>query len=660
MRKLRIILKSKILFMILFFISLLNLYIYLNKPIESSLTKDKTTFLCIVTDIVKDKTILDCDETVESNSINNIEIGDILRINGILKEYESTNNFNLFNYKEYQNRKGIFYKLKINTYKKISESKKISLIIKKIINNRVLNLKCFSYLKTFILGDKSYIETKQIDAYKKVGIVHLFSISGMHLSLLFDLIDSIYLKNNKKKTIISISFVFLYYSLIKSISLFRCLMFKIIRNINSKLKLNYSKEKEIIISFILIILLKPMAILDTGFYYSFIISSGIILINKKCKRIDNKLLKTIIITLFAFIISIPLNIYQNYEINLLSFIFNLILIPYISLIVFPLSLITLLIPFLDNILLFFIYILEFITNLFCSISIILIFKKPSLIFVIIYYLVILISLYRIKYLYLFVIMLFSNYNYNLILKSTYIIFIDVGQGDSILYHSNNTNILIDTGGNNYSNISKNILIPLIKSYGIRSVDYLIITHGDNDHMGEAINLVNEFNVKNVIFNCGEYNELEQELIIKLEKKKIKYYSCINRLKNLLFLQTKIYDNENDNSNVIYTEINGYKLMFMGDAEIDKEKDIIDDYSIDDIDVLKAGHHGSKTSSSEDFIKEIDPKYSIISVGKNNRYGHPNKETLNNLKYSKIYRTDMNGSIILMIKNDELKIEPYVP
>lgn len=183
-------------------------------------------------------------------------------------------------------------------------------------------------------------------------------------------------------------------------------------------------------------------------------------------------------------------------------------------------------------------------------------------------------------------------------------------------------------------------------------------------MGEAVNLVNNFKVEKVIFNCGEFNELEKELIKVLDKKKIKYYSCIKELNKdkykLMFLNTKEYDNENDNSNVIYTELDGYKFMFMGDAGIEKEKDILEKYNLSNIDVLKVGHHGSKTSSGKDFIDGINPEYSIISVGKNNRYGHPNKEILNNLEGSKIYRTDQNGSIMFKIKKDKLQIETCSP
>ncbi len=183
-------------------------------------------------------------------------------------------------------------------------------------------------------------------------------------------------------------------------------------------------------------------------------------------------------------------------------------------------------------------------------------------------------------------------------------------------------------------------------------------------MGEAINLVNNFKIEKVIFNCGEFNELEQDLIKVFDKKKIPYYSCIKELnidnRKLYFLQTKEYDNENDNSNVIYIELDGYNFMFMGDSGIEKEKDILDKYNISDIDVLKVGHHGSKTSSSIEFINEINPKYSIISVGKNNRYGHPNKEVLESLKESKIYRTDEDGSIMFKIKNSKLKNETFSP
>ena len=99
---------------------------------------------------------------------------------------------------------------------------------------------------------------------------------------------------------------------------------------------------------------------------------------------------------------------------------------------------------------------------------------------------------------------------------------------------------------------------------------------------------------------------------------------------------------------------------MGDASVEVEKDLIERYNLQNIDVLKVGHHGSRTSSSKSFIDEIKPKYSVISVGKNNRYGHPNKEVLEILENSEIYRTDQDGSIMFRINNNKLKIQTCEP
>ena len=126
------------------------------------------------------------------------------------------------------------------------------------------------------------------------------------------------------------------------------------------------------------------------------------------------------------------------------------------------------------------------------------------------------------------------------------------------------------------------------------------------------------------------------------------------------MNNKDYGNENDNSSVIYTKLNNHKFLFMGDAGIKVEEDLIEKYNLQDIDVLKVGHHGSKTSSSKIFIDEIKSKYSIISVGKNNRYGHPNDSVLENLEDSQIYRTDQDGSIMFKIKNNKLQVETCSP
>ena len=129
---------------------------------------------------------------------------------------------------------------------------------------------------------------------------------------------------------------------------------------------------------------------------------------------------------------------------------------------------------------------------------------------------------------------------------------------------------------------------------------------------------------------------------------------------MYFLNTKIYDDENTSSNVIYLNYWGVQILLMGDASIATEQDILEKYNLKNIDILKVGHHGSKTSSDSSFIDSITPKYSVISVGRNNRYNHPNKEVLDNLDKSIIYRTDINGTIKFIINKNRLDIITYDP
>ena len=247
-----------------------------------------------------------------------------------------------------------------------------------------------------------------------------------------------------------------------------------------------------------------------------------------------------------------------------------------------------------------------------------------------------------------------------------ITYLSVGQGDSSLLVSKNLKevVLIDTGGTfSYEkkdiNYTVNNIVTYLNSLGIDRIDNLILTHGDYDHAGNTIDLLNKIKVKKVIFNIDDYNELETEIINELNKKKIKYIKAENNIKfansELQFLKTNKFNNENDNSNVIYFKYLNYSFLFMGDAGIEKEKSLLEKYQLKNITFLKVGHHGSDTSSGISFINTIKPKYSIISVGKNNRYGHPKESVLKNLAKSVIYRTDQDGSVKVSFDNQNYKI-----
>ena len=184
---------------------------------------------------------------------------------------------------------------------------------------------------------------------------------------------------------------------------------------------------------------------------------------------------------------------------------------------------------------------------------------------------------------------------------------------------------------------------------------MILSHGDEDHAGEVQNYLNNKRIKHLKINEGELSQFEELALKYINNDKYEPKGV-----EIDYLDTKIYDNENDNSLITYFVVDGYKFLSMGDASYVTEKELLKKYDIGKVDILKVGHHGSKTSSSIGFINEINPEYSIISVGKYNRYGHPSREALRNLSDSKIYRTDVYGSIMFRIKNNKLKIEMCIP
>ena len=665
-------LKTTLLFSILIICCFIYCFCYINSDRKSKYELSCMDFIIKITKInYKENKVVIEGVGKEKLLINyegdfNYKLGDKVSIKGTLKEPSSNTNFNLYSYKKYLLSKRIFLVLDAEKIELIEKNRNVLYEIKNKIHNRLLGS---AYLNAFILGDNSYIDDNVKKSYQINGISHLFAVSGMHVSFIV-LILTFCLKKFRWYELAMVLMLLLYAFLTNFLpSIMRSVIFFILCLLKNKFKWKISTFNLFLIMTIFFLFYNPYYIYNIGFIYSFTISGFLIYFSDKLK--EKKYFKSLIkISLLSFLVSLPITIYNNFPINLLSPILNLFFVPFVSLIIFPLSFLIFLLPLFNGVYLFLINVLEQI-SLFCSnINYFnFIFARPSIYVILIYYIVIVLALKNKKYFIILFLIIIIHYNICIFKNSLVVTMLDVNQGDCLLisYPHNQGNILIDTGGKLFDDsnyISNNIIIPYVKSLGIKKINYLILTHGDYDHMGDGINLVNNYKVKNVVFNCGEFNELEKELIKVLDKKKINYYSCIKELNidsnKLYFLQTKKYNNENDNSNVIYTELDGYKFMFMGDASQEREKDILEKYNLGSIDFLKVGHHGSNTSSSKEFIDKINPKYSIISVGKNNRYGHPNKEVLNNLNNSKIYRTDQDGSIMFKIKNNKLKIETCSP
>ena len=235
----------------------------------------------------------------------------------------------------------------------------------------------------------------------------------------------------------------------------------------------------------------------------------------------------------------------------------------------------------------------------------------------------------------------------------YVHYINVDQGDSILIQVNNKNLLIDSGPKSH----KRQLIKYLNSLGISSLDYVIATHPHDDHIGNMNTIINTYEVRSFYApKVYSYTKSFEQMIEALKTKNLKIIP-IQRGCNTINLGNQTltevfspindeYDNENNYSAVIKISFGNTSFLFTGDAEKeieDKLSSLHDDISSD---VLKIAHHGSSSSTTESFLTSVNPKYAVISAGRNNIYGHPDKETLSKLKkYNiNILRTDIQNNI----------------
>ena len=599
-------------------------------------------------------------------------LGDSVIVSGDKLDISSNTVPNTFNYKKYLNNQRIYNVVKIRSIKLCKKNKNIFYGIKNILLERKNKLNLTDdYIDALIFGNNKSINLDVKDSYQENGISHLFAISGLHISFFTGFISKflkkIKVKENNRYNILIFFLIFYMFLTGFSMSVMRGTIFNILIIINKKYYFYIKPVNLLILTLCIIMTINSLYIYNVGLQFSFIISLFLIIFSDLINKRKSFIGKLLVTSFISFLASYPIVINNFYQVNFLSIIYNIFFVPFVSYLILPLAIISFIFPFLDNVYFFFINILENISLYLSNINCFkIIMCKLNLFFILFYYLLILFILFSYKnknknYLLLLLIFLFFHFLGPFNSKEE-IVFLDVGQGDSALININNNITLIDTGGVlTYGNkhytysLSKNKILPYLKSLGIRKIDNLVLTHGDADHMRESLYIVDKFKVQKVIFNVGSYNDLELDLIKVLKKNKITYYKNVDSLdinnNKLYFLNTKIYDNENDNSNVIYTNINNKKILLMGDAGKDKELDIIDKYNIKDIDILKVGHHGSDTSSCKEFIDIIKPKKCIISVGKNNRFGHPKKSVIDILdNYCDIYRTDLDGSIKFNFKD----------
>lgn len=685
MKKLKIILQYSFFYYVLAFFAVFYAFLYINNIDKiSSYNEKENVFKLRVVDkrVDGEKLTLELKgkeqlmgsyyiKTKEEKDflINNLYINDLLYIKGNLNKPKNNTIPNLFNYNRYLYNKDIFYVLDIEEYKIIKKNDEFLYKIKNSIINRIESLEYKEYFYAFIIGETYYIDNNMYNMFKTNGITHLFALSGMHVGVFVSIIFKLLSKFNFKLLKYIIAFIFLLFICFLANftpSILRASIFFFLIGLNKIFNLNINTSNILILIFAIFIFYDPYIIYDLSFLLSFVVTFYIIILVNNYKSIG-KLKALFLISFISFLSSLPIIINNFYEVNFLSIFNNIIFVPFVTSILFPLILLCFLFPSLITLLGYVIYIFEELTYFTNGYTLMYSSIKLNNVFILIYYISLYLFIIRKKKIYLFIISLILIMNIIIprLDKNTYIYFIDVGQGDSTLIVTPNLNktILIDTGGklefvseswkerNKTYKVGEN-LVTFFKSLGIRKIDYMFLSHGDIDHIGEAKFIKENFKVDKIYINKGEVNELEKDL----NAKKLNQNINIDNIK-IKLLNKKIYDNENDNSLIMNMNIYGKKYLFLGDISKRVERSL----KINErVYLLHVAHHGSKSSSDKTFINKIKPKYSIISVGENNLYNHPSNEVLDILGDSTIYRTDLDGTIIFKINRNKINIKKYSP
>lgn len=243
-------------------------------------------------------------------------------------------------------------------------------------------------------------------------------------------------------------------------------------------------------------------------------------------------------------------------------------------------------------------------------------------------------------------------------------FIDVGQADAIfLQLPNNQTMLIDAGNNK----DAGIVVNYIRKTGVKKIHYLVGTHPHEDHIGGIDTVIESFDIEKVIMpKVNHTTKTFRDVLTAVKKKDLKITRALSgkTILNNKYLTIKIlgpvdtnYEELNNYSAVIKVTYKKTDFLFTGDAEKESEKQILQSGANIKSDVLKIGHHGSNSSTTQPFLDQINPQYGVISVGKDNDYDHPSKKTLNRLKKSgvKVFRTDKDGTLIFKSDGNSISI-----
>ena len=675
----------------------------------------------------------------------NLEYGDKIFITGEFQEPQGMRNEGGFNYKEYLKSLNIYGSVKAKNIKVIEQNKgnifmnftyKISDEIKENIEE-FMGEKYSGLLIGLLLGDSSKIDENMEENFKITSLTHILAVSGAQVSYIIVAMYSLLKRKigiQKTRVVIIASLIFYMTLTGFSPSIVRAGIMGIILMISGLVFRKNDIINSIAISLFFMLVYNPFLLENVGLQLSYLGTIGIIgfnktiililkniqirnrkwkyKINRKLILLISKIKEILAVTMSASLAVVPVMIYHFNLFGTYFLITNLLA----SIIIGPITLLGTLLVIISfisiNIVKILSYILKFLIDILLFISS---FSKlpiskiyiptPTITFIIIIYLSLIISLFiykvfhernpnttilRVRNLLALVKYKFKQ-NRDDVIKKIVIIsivislciifiprdlkinFVDVGQGDStFIITPKNKTILIDGGGSNTGSfdVGENTLLPYILDKGYNKIDLMIISHFDSDHVGGLLTILEEIKVEKVLIAKQEEQSENYKRFFNIVKEKNipvivgKRGDKINIEKDLyldiLFPESEQIEENviNNNSLVFNIYYNNFSMLFTGDIEEIAEKRIIEitNKSRLKADIIKVPHHGSKTSSTRELLEIVLPKIALIGVGKDNLFGHPSSETIDKLDELEIktYRTDINGEIMINVNKSGIR------
>ncbi len=632
-----------------------------------------------------------------TNNVN-LKYGMRIKIRGNFLEPEERRNYKGFDYKQYLKTRKIYGSIKSNNIEIIGKeqtniiARTSNNVRNKIIEtaNKILPNYTQGLLVGILIGEKTKIPENIIENFSISSLSHILATSGTHISYIILGITYLLLKSKipKRTSYFLINLILIFFMFIVGFtaSVVRASIMGILLISGKIVHRKPDVLTSMAISLIITLSYNPFSIQDIGLELSYLGTLGIVILNRPIKnyiinklpKIPKQIIEIVSVTVSAQILIIPILILKFNTVSLTFILSNIIAIPitgiiilygYINIFVgiFAIKVANKMSIILNILLKIIISISNIISKLpFSKILI----PTPNIIYILLYYLIIL-NFQKEKYLKILLITLILilsiNVIYSIFPQQLEIHIVDVGQGDCQLIITPRGKVMIIDGGE-----KENVLLEYLLDKQIMKIDYMMISHFDSDHCYNLIEILENLKINNLIVSRQiEETELFNRIIKICQQNGTnviiveagKEINIDKEIKLKILWPTRDINeinSINNNSIVARMEYNQFSMLFTGDIEETVENRLIEIYSKELLNttVLKVAHHGSETSSNEGIIKLIAPKISVIGVGKDNKFGHPNKEVIRRIEEqnSQLFRTDLNGEITIKVnKKGRIKI-----